>query len=236
MTPLPAGWDRLLDRPFDRSPHRETLARAEAEAAARPVYPPRADWFAAFRLTPPEAVRVVILGQDPYHGAGQAMGLAFSVRAGTALPPSLRNMYRELEADLGCPAPPDGDLTPWADQGVLLLNTVLTVEAGKANSHKNLGWQAFTDEVLAALSRLPQPVAFVLWGAPAQKAFRQAAGNRQQATVNCQLSIVNSSPRLLLEAPHPSPLSAYRGFFGSRPFSQINAFLRANGQPEIRWA
>ena len=268
MTPLPAGWDRLLDQPFDRSPHRETLARAEAEAAARPVYPPRADWFAAFRLTPPEAVRVVILGQDPYHGAGQAMGLAFSVRAGTALPPSLRNMYRELEADLGCPAPPDGDLTPWADQGVLLLNTVLTVEAGKANSHKALGWQAFTDEVLAALSRLPQPVAFVLWGAPAQKAFRQATGNsgvaahtkcateatgdrgvaahikcateatgnRQQATVNCQLSTVNSPPRLLLEAPHPSPLSAYRGFFGSRPFSQINAFLRANGQPEIRWA
>ena len=225
---LPPAWDALLERPFDRAPHANTLAAAEAAAALETVYPPRADWFAAFRLTPPERVRVVLLGQDPYHEPGQAMGLAFSVREGVRLPPSLRNVYKELEADLGRPAPETGDLTAWAEQGVLLLNTVLTVAAGRANSHKRLGWQAFTREVIAAAARLPQPVAFLLWGAPAQRAFAEAAGAGPAGP--------QSGPRLILSAPHPSPLSAYRGFFGSRPFSQVNSFLCARGEAPICWA
>ena len=252
---FPSAWDALLNHPFDRPPHRAALAAAEAAALLETVYPPRADWFAALALTPPERVRVVILGQDPYHEPDQAMGLAFSVRPGVKLPPSLRNIYRELEADLGRPAPETGDLTPWARQGVLLLNTVLTVAAGRANSHKNLGWQALTREIIAAAARLPQPVAFVLWGAPAQRAFAEGSGLRQPGTdphagtspacppapasgkiLNSQFSILNSQfPRLILSAPHPSPLSAYRGFFGSRPFSQINDFLTAHGEAPIRW-
>ena len=292
MSVLPPAWDGLLGRPFERAPHRDTLAAAEALAASETVFPPREDWFAALRLTPPGRVRAVILGQDPYHEPGQAMGLAFSVRPGVKLPPSLRNIYRELEADLGTPAPPSGDLTSWAEQGVLLLNTVLTVRAGAANSHKGLGWQAFTGELLAAVAALPQPIAFVLWGAPAQRAYAQGAGIRDQGSgdvscgtaplviakseatrqsqeqgtgngsaplviarseatrqsqgqgtgngaaplVHCPLSVVPSAgPRLILEAPHPSPLSAYRGFFGSRPFSRINAFLAEHGEKPIRW-
>ena len=295
---LPPAWDALLSRPFAREPHRRTLAVAEAAAELETVYPPRADWFAALRLTPPERVRVVILGQDPYHEPDQAMGLAFSVRSGVKLPPSLRNIYRELETDLGRPTPETGDLSPWAAQGVLLLNTVLTVAAGRANSHKNLGWQALTTEILAAVSRLPQPIAFVLWGAPAQKAYATAVGAaigrqpeadasdeasgilrdseefRHQASEapaaahsvrhavpgseeaagdggcgffaslrmtelgddSCPLSPVTCPPpRLILSAPHPSPLSAYRGFFGSKPFSRINAFLAAHGEAPIDW-
>ena len=231
MSGLPASWDGLLGHPFEREPFRSVLAAAEDAAERETVYPPREDWFAALRLTPPERVRVVILGQDPYHEPGQAMGLAFSVRERVKLPPSLRNIYRELEDDLGVPAPRSGDLTHWARQGVLLLNTVLTVEAGRANSHKNLGWQSFTTELLAAVTRLPQPVAFVLWGAPAQKAFSQAAGSPVGGCV-----FDAPGPRLILSSAHPSPLSAYRGFFGSRPYSKINAFLRENGLPEIVWS
>ena len=200
---IPASWDALLDRPFEREPHRTTLARAEAAAETAVVYPPREDWFAAFRLTPPERVRVVILGQDPYHGPDQAMGLAFSVRKGLRLPPSLRNIFRELASDLQVPAPESGDLTSWAQQGVLLLNTVLTVEAGRANSHSALGWQAFTDRVLAALCCLPQPIAFVLWGAPAQRAFAQAAGNREQAAGSG--TILNSQFPSSPPDPHRPP-------------------------------
>lgn len=234
MTVLPSAWDALLDYPFDRQPHCGTLAAAEEAAARATVYPPREDWFAAFRLTPPKRVRAVILGQDPYHEPGQAMGLAFSVRPGGKLPPSLRNIYRELASDLNIPAPADGDLTFWAEQGVLLLNTVLTVADGRANSHQHLGWQRFTDEVLAAVAALPQPVAFVLWGAPAQKAFDRAAGSGARTGLICAHGSFDA-PRLVLTAPHPSPLSAYRGFFGSRPFSRINEFLRENGTREIRW-
>ncbi len=214
-------WDELLGHPFEREPHRTTLARAEAAAAQTEVFPPRDRWFAALDRTAPETVRVVILGQDPYHEPGQANGLAFSVEPGTKLPPSLRNIFRELSADLGCPVPQSGDLGPWADRGVLLLNTVLTVEAGKANSHRDLGWQAFTDEVIAALAALPQPIVLILWGAQAQKKrglLAPAAG-----------------PRLVLESVHPSPLSAHRGFFGSRPFSQANAFLASHGAAPIEW-
>ena len=214
-------WDRFLHRPFDRLPHCRTLEQALAAYETGTVYPPREQLFAAFALTPPEQVRVVILGQDPYHGPGQANGLAFSVGRGVPLPPSLKNIYRELERDLGRPAPASGDLSGWARQGVLLLNTVLTVRAGQANSHRELGWQAFTDEVIAALAALPQPIAFVLWGSQAQK--------------KRPLILPAAGPRLIAESVHPSPLSAYRGFFGSAPFSRVNEFLQANGQAPIRW-
>ena len=216
---LPESWDKFLEHPFEQGPHRETMEKALAAYASGTVYPPKERLFAAFDRTPPAAVRVVILGQDPYHEALQANGLAFSVSPGVPFPPSLRNIFAELEADLGLRRT-DGDLSDWARQGVLLLNTVLTVEAGRANSHRDLGWQAFTDEVIASLARLPQPVAFVLWGAQAQK----------------KRPLTDSSyPRLVLESPHPSPLSAYRGFFGSRPFSAVNRFLSENGADEIQW-
>ena len=211
------GWEKLLTL----SKYDALLARVEQAYEQAEVYPPRAELFSAFSLTPPEAVRVVILGQDPYHEPGQAHGLAFSVKEGVKLPPSLLNIYKEREADVGVPQTKNGDLTHWARQGVLLLNTVLTVEKGKANSHKDFGWQAFTDDVVAAVAKLPQPVAFVLWGAQAQKKAAVAAAS--------------DYPRLVLQSPHPSPLSSYRGFFGSRPFSQINAFLQAHEEDMIQW-
>ena len=215
------AWRPLLAEEL-KKPYFAALAeRVDAAYGTQAVFPLREELFTAFELTPPEAVRVVILGQDPYHEPGQAHGLAFSVRRGVKLPPSLRNIYQELESDLGISPAKDGDLSAWARQGVLLLNTVLTVESGKANSHKSFGWQRFTDAVVASIAQLPQPVGFVLWGAQAQK----------KAAV-CKAS---SYPRLVLEAPHPSPLSAYRGFFGSRPFSQLNAFLRAHDEQEIDW-
>ena len=194
---------------------------AEQTYTQTTVYPPREEVFSAFTLTPPDRVRVVILGQDPYHEPGQAHGLAFSVREGVKLPPSLVNIYKEREADLGIAPTSCGDLTCWAEQGVFLLNTVLTVEQGSANSHKNLGWQAFTDHVVERLAELPQPIAFVLWGAQAQKKAAVAAASQY--------------PRLVLQAPHPSPLSAYRGFFGSKPFSRINDFLQTHGEMPIEW-
>jgi len=185
------------------------------------IYPPKEQIFSAFAMTQPEQVRVVILGQDPYHEPGQAHGLAFSVRQGVKIPPSLVNIYKERESDLGILPAAHGDLTNWARQGVFLLNSVLTVERGKANSHKNIGWQAFTDHVVQSIAALPQPVAFILWGSQAQKKAAAAANSPY--------------PRLVLQDPHPSPLSAYRGFFGSKPFSRINAFLQEHGEPEIRW-
>lgn len=214
------AWRPLLQAEFDR-PYWAALCAAvdEADRTAE-VYPPPAERFAAFALTPPDHVRVILLGQDPYHEPGQAHGLAFSVRESTKLPPSLVNIYKERESDLGIPPSTSGDLRRWAEQGVLLLNTVLTVERGKANSHSRFGWQTFTDAVLRAASALPQPIAAVLWGAQAQK----------KAPL-----LQSTAPRLVLAGPHPSPLSAYRGFFGSRPFSQINAFLTAHGEAPIAW-
>ena len=211
------AWESYVN-PADFGPLFERVEHAYADSE---VYPPRQQLFSAFALTPPEQVRAVILGQDPYHEPGQANGLAFSVRPGVKLPPSLVNIYKERETDLGIAPSLDGDLTHWAQQGVLLLNTVLTVERGKANSHKDLGWQEFTDSVIASLTGLPQPIAFVLWGAQAQKKAKAAAASPY--------------PRLILQTPHPSPLSAYRGFFGSRPFSQINEFLTAHGEAPIDW-
>lgn len=215
------AWQALLSAELQKPYFRELCRRVEEEDAAHTVFPPKQQRFSAFQLTPPEAVRVVILGQDPYHEQGQAHGLAFSVMPGVKLPPSLRNIYKELESDLGISPAEGGCLTQWAAQGVLLLNTVLTVREGEANSHQNFGWQQFTDAVVDAVAALAQPVVFLLWGAQAQK--------KGEAVLR------SSYPRLVLNAPHPSPLSAYRGFFGSRPFSQANNFLRANGEAEIDW-
>lgn len=217
---LPKSWGRLLGA--QEEPLHQILRRVEEARQTAAVYPPADRVLYALEATPPEAVRAVILGQDPYHEPGQAMGLAFSVARGIKLPPSLRNIYRELEADLDVAAPEHGDLTAWARQGVLLLNTVLTVEQGRANSHSAWGWQDFTDAVICATNALPQPIAFVLWGGQAQKKAALLQGA--------------SGPRKCLCAPHPSPLSAYRGFFGSRPFSQVNGFLREQGAGEIDWS
>ena len=222
MTPtLPPAWQALLKDELHKPYWCSLEQRLGAAYESGAVYPPAQQLFAAFERTPPTCVRAVILGQDPYHEPGQANGLAFSVSRGVKLPPSLQNIYKELEADLGVPAAKSGDLTSWAQQGVFLLNTVLSVRAHAANSHKDFGWQSFTDAVIAALAELPQPVAFVLWGAQAQK----------------KAALVEKSPypRLVLQSPHPSPLSAYRGFFGSRPFSQINAFLVSYGFSPVDW-
>lgn len=213
-------WFHLLQDETEKTYFRELLLRVKDARKETEVYPPKGKEFSALELTPAEKVRVVILGQDPYHEPGQAMGLSFSVPEGVKLPPSLKNIYQELQTDLGISPGQSGDLTPWAEQGVLLLNTVLTVEKGRANSHASWGWQRFTDRVLQATNELPQPIAFVLWGAQAQK----------KASL-----IRTAAPRLILNAPHPSPLSSYRGFFGSKPFSRINAFLQAQGEKEIQW-
>lgn len=222
MKPEELGaWQSLLQEEFEK-PYWQTLSeRVDTAYAASAVYPPREALFAAFRLTPPEAVRAVILGQDPYHEPGQANGLAFSVKPGVKLPPSLRNILTELQADCGVTPTESGDLTAWARQGVFLLNSSLSVEAGKAASHQAFGWQTFTDAAVRAVAALPQPVAFALWGGHAQKKVALAADSPY--------------PRLVLQAPHPSPLSAYRGFFGSRPFSKINAFLESAGSRAIDW-
>lgn len=221
LRPL-GGWQDLLADALSAPWFAELDARVTAAYAAGPVYPPEADLFSAFALTQPAQVRAVILGQDPYHEPGQAHGLSFSVRPGTPLPPSLRNIYKELESDLGIPPAENGCLEGWARQGVLLLNTVLTVEAGQAGSHASLGWQAFTDAAAAAIAALPQPVAAVLWG--------------KQAAAKAPVFAASAYPRLVLCAAHPSPLSARRGFFGSRPFSQVNAFLAENGAEPIDWS
>lgn len=222
MTPtLPPAWQALLKDELQKPYWCSLEQRLGAAYESGAVYPPAQQLFAAFERTPPTCVRAVILGQDPYHEPGQANGLAFSVRTGVKLPPSLQNIYKELESDLGIPISQNGDLTSWAKQGVFLLNTVLSVQAHRANSHKDLGWQVFTDAVIASLTALPQPIAVVLWGAQAQK----------------KAAIVKKSPypRRILQSPHPSPLSAYRGFFGSRPFSQVNDFLLSCGFDAINW-
>ncbi len=215
------AWQALLQPELDKPYFAALMQRVDEAYRTGTVYPPRQALFAAFRLTPPEKVRVVILGQDPYHEPGQANGLAFSVAPGVRLPPSLRNIFEELRTDCGVTPSGSGDLTPWAEQGVFLLNSSLSVQAGAAGSHQAFGWQTFTDAVVAALAGLPQPVAFILWGAHAQKKMAIAQAS--------------SYPRLVLQAPHPSPLSAYRGFFGSRPFSAVNEFLAQHGEIPILW-
>lgn len=192
------------------------------ESSGKTIYPRRGERLAALEITALSDVRVVILGQDPYHGPGQAHGLAFSVQDGVKVPPSLVNIYKELEADLGIPRAPRGNLTRWAQQGVLLLNNALTVEAANAGSHQGRGWEQFTDAAVAAVAARPEPTVFMLWGSHAQKKAARVPG-------------LEVGPHLVLKAPHPSPLSAYHGFFGSRPFSQANAFLEAHGRGMIDW-
>lgn len=219
LPPIPPAWQPALADVVADPAYRALAAFVDAERRAHDVYPPEDEVFAALALTPPRAVKAVILGQDPYHGPGQAHGLAFSVRPGTALPPSLRNIFRELESDVGVPRPASGSLVPWAERGVLLLNTVLTVRAGAPNSHRDRGWERVTDAVIGAVSARRRRVAFVLWGAHAQR----------------KRPLVDEDRHAVLAAAHPSPLSARHGFLGSRPFSRVNAALREAGVGEIDW-
>lgn len=216
--PLPATWRRALGAETEQPYFRELAAFVAAERRAATVYPPAEEVFAALELTSLDAVRVVVLGQDPYHRPGQAHGLAFSVRPGVTPPPSLRNVFRELADDLGCPPPASGSLVPWARQGVLLLNTVLTVREGAPNSHRGKGWERFTGRVIGAVAARPEPVVFVLWGAPAGK----------------KAALVEA-PHAVHRSAHPSPLSAKRGFFGSRPFTAVNRALEAAGRAPVEW-
>lgn len=218
MWNLPQDWAARL-RPHLPAELEDSLSEfLTVERAEGDVFPPAELVFEALRRTPIESVRAVILGQDPYHNHGQAHGLAFSVASGMTHPPSLRNIFRELQDDVGVSVPKSGDLSAWADQGVLLLNTVLTVRAHAANSHRGRGWETFTEAVIREISQGP-PTAFVLWGRPAQR----------------RRSLIDSR-HLVIESPHPSPLSARRGFFGSRPFSAINQFLNDSGRGQIDWS
>ncbi len=219
-TELPADWATLLATHVNTPEWSALQAFVAAERASHTIYPSAAHTFAAFEHTPVDTVRVLLLGQDPYHGPNQAHGLCFSVPEGARFPPSLRNMLKELETDLNIPARPHGDLSAWAHQGVLLLNTVLTVREGAANSHQKQGWEAFTDAVIAALSERSDPIVFVLWGNPARRKKRLIDTNRHR----------------IVEGAHPSPLSAYRGFFGSRPYSAVNRHLAELGYRDIDWA
>lgn len=215
---FPESWAAKLAPEFAAPYFRDLTAFVEAERATHPVFPLEPDVFTAFRLTPPDQVRVVILGQDPYPTPGQGHGLAFSVRPGVVIPASLRNIYKELHDDLGVAAPRHGYLESWAGQGVLMLNAVLTVRAGAPNSHAGKGWERFTDAALAAVNGGP-PAVFLLWGSYAQK----------------KAKLIDAGKHVLLKSVHPSPLSASNGFFGSKPFSKINAALESLGREPIDW-
>lgn len=219
MAAIQNDWLDALKEEFRQPYYKKLFQTVNEEYRTRQIFPPADDIYNAFHLTPLHEVKVVILGQDPYHGAGQAHGLCFSVRPGVDIPPSLVNIYQELHDDLGCTIPNHGCLTKWAKQGVLLLNTVLTVRAHQANSHKGIGWEEFTDAAIRKLNEQDRPIVFMLWGRPAQ----------------AKKSMLHNPRHLILEAPHPSPLSAYRGFFGSRPFSQANRFLEAQGVEPVDW-
>ena len=212
-------WNEILAEEMKKDYYQELQAFVQKRREEVRVFPEEKDVFKALELTPFESVKVVILGQDPYHGFGQAHGLSFSVQKGTPLPPSLRNIYKELQEDLGGELPTEGDLSHWAKQGVLLLNTVLTVEEGNANSHKGKGWERLTNRLIDSLNELKHPVIFILWGKPAQDKEK----------------LITNPNHVILKAPHPSPLSAYRGFFGSKPFSKVNEMLIQQEQTPIRW-
>lgn len=219
MVQIGNRWDELLREPFSGEDYLRLRAFLREEYAAGPVYPPMEDIFNALRYTDYGDVRVVILGQDPYHGPGQAHGLAFSVQRGVAVPPSLQNIYKELHQELGCDIPTHGNLVEWTKQGVLLLNTVLTVRAGQANSHRGKGWEQLTDCVIRCLDAREEPMVFLLWGANAK----------------AKLPLIHGMQHLVLAAPHPSPLSAHQGFFGCGHFSAANAFLQQAGFAPIDW-
>lgn len=217
---LDPSWLKVLQPQFE-APYMQELRSflVKEREAGKQIFPRGSEWFHALDATPLDKVRAVILGQDPYHNDGQAHGLCFSVKPGVQTPPSLVNIYKEMQADLGLPPPRHGHLEHWAQQGVLMLNAVLTVEAHRAASHQGKGWEKFTDEIIRQVNNLDRPVVFILWGSYAQK----------------KASFVDATRHLVIKSAHPSPLSAHNGFFGSKPFSRANAFLRAQGQPEIDW-
>lgn len=212
-------WSALLQREIGSERHTELQQFIAHERLVSTVFPPAQDVYAALELTPFESTKVVVLGQDPYHGLGQAHGLSFSVRGNTPIPPSLRNIFQELFTDVAIQREQNGDLTGWARQGVLLLNTTLTVREGEPGSHKNRGWEHITDTVMSALNEKPTRVVFVLWGAHART----------------KKSLITQAHHVVIESAHPSPLSAHRGFFGSKPFSQINSALEEAGLSPIEW-
>ncbi len=217
--PLPDSWQTQLADELEKPYFKKLQAFVDEERRTQTIFPPEEDVFSALELTPYEQVNVFLVGQDPYHDDNQAHGLCFSVRPGIKPPPSLKNIFIELRNDVGCRIPNNGYLAPWAKQGILMLNTVLTVRAHQANSHKGHGWEIFTDEIIRKVNAKSDPVVFVLWGAPAQQ----------------KMALIDTTRHTIVKSAHPSPLSARNGFFGSKPFSQINAALRANGKPEIEW-
>lgn len=219
MAAINGDWLEALKDEFKKDYYKQLFEKVNEEYRTRLIFPPANDIFNAFHLTPLKDVKVVILGQDPYHGNNQAHGLCFSVKPEVEIPPSLVNIYKELHDDLGCTIPDHGYLVKLAKQGVLMLNTVLTVRAHQANSHRGIGWEEFTDAAIRVLNTQDRPIVFILWGRPAQM----------------KKAMLNNPKHLILEAPHPSPLSSYRGFFGSRPFSKTNQFLEANGVEPIDW-
>ena len=219
MPPITNDVQQPLEVEFKKPYYKDLYKKVLEEYRSRQIFPNPDDIFNAFHLTPLKDVKVVILGQDPYHNDGQAHGLCFSVKPDVEVPPSLVNIYKELQDDLGCRIPNNGYLVKWAKQGVLMLNTVLTVRAHQANSHRGIGWEQFTDAVIRAVDAQDRPIVFLLWGRPAQM----------------KKSMLHNPKHLILEAPHPSPLSAYRGFFGCKHFSQTNAFLEKNGLAPIDW-
>lgn len=219
MSMIDNDWLVPLKKEFSKPYYKDLFEFVKNEYSTTVVYPPADDIFNAFHFTPLKDVKVLLLGQDPYHNVHQAHGLSFSVLPGNDIPPSLKNIYQELHDDLGCYIPNNGYLKKWADQGVLLLNTVLTVRAHQANSHQGKGWEQFTDAVIEAVNAQDRPIVIFLWGAP--------AGRKAKMLINPK--------HLVLKAPHPSPLSAYRGFFGCKHFSKANEFLKANGVEPIDW-
>ena len=219
MVKIGNDWDDVLKDLFESENYAAIREFLKEEYSAHTVYPSMYDIFNAFKITPYKSIKAVILGQDPYHEPGQAHGLCFSVKEGTALPPSLVNIYKELYSDLGISPSKKGDLTAWGKQGVLLLNTTLTVRRGAANSHSNCGWTAFTDEVIRKVSAREKPVVFILWG-----------GNAR-----AKKTLIDQSKHFIVESAHPSPLSCYNGFFGSKPFSRTNEYLKSIGETPIDW-
>ena len=212
-------WVEKIQGEYKKPYYKKLYETVLQEYRTKEIFPASQDIFKAYDLCPYHKLKVVILGQDPYHNTGQAQGLSFSVKKGMALPPSLQNIFKELSDDLACPIPRNGYLSPWAEQGVLLLNTVLTVRAHQAFSHRGIGWEEFTDATIEAIEEKEEPVVYILWGSPAQS----------------KRKMIRQKKRLILTAPHPSPLSAYRGFFGSRPFSKCNAYLEKEGLSPIDW-
>ncbi|MDA3129873.1 uracil-DNA glycosylase [Aliibacillus thermotolerans] len=219
MSILKNDWAPLLEQEFKKEYYLRLREFLKKEYTERTIYPDMYDIFNALHYTTYENTKVVILGQDPYHGPNQAHGLSFSVRPEVSIPPSLQNIYKELYDDLGCPIPNHGCLTDWAKQGVLLLNAVLTVRAGMANSHRGMGWEKFTNEVIRRVNEKEDPVVFILWGRNAQE----------------KEALITASHHYMIKSPHPSPFAAHRGFFGSRPFSRANQFLKEAGREEVNW-